>query len=82
MLANDPLDFEFFYAYAYKGRSMIAVRAPFAMSGEAREIVGRPARIGGANYEIVALARQTSGPIAKGEPIGVEVRPAPRETAT
>jgi hypothetical protein len=68
------LDLESFYSYGYKGRPMFAVRAPFATTGEAPDIVGRIARIAGRRYEIVAISRQISGPIAKGEPIGVEVR--------
>lgn len=67
---------ESYYAYGYRGRSMMAVRAPFAMSGEALELVGRIARIDGAPYEVVGVWRQISGPIAKGEPIGLEVRAA------
>ena len=67
---------ETFYAYGYRGRSMIAARAPFAMSGEARELVGRIARIDGALYQVVGVWRQISGPIARGEPIGLEVQAA------
>lgn len=68
------LSLECFYAYGYRGRAMFAVRAPFAMEGEARELIGKTARIDGASYEILAVSRQISGPIAKGEPIGVEGR--------
>lgn len=74
MTTNDPLPLECFYSYGYKGREMRAVRAPFTTTGEAAHLVGRLAEIDGATYEIVAIARQISGPIAKGEPIGVEVR--------
>ena len=62
-----------FYAYGYRGRAMFAVRAPFAMAADGRALVGRIVRIQGARYEVRAIARQTSGPIAPGEPIGVEV---------
>ena len=76
MPAEDVLDLDIFYAYGYQGRSMMAVRAPFAMAGDAPDLVGRIARIGGARYEIVSVSRQITGPIAAGEPIGIEVRPA------
>jgi hypothetical protein len=74
MTSAADFDLESFYAYAFRGKAMMAVRAPFATTGDAPDLIGRTARIGGALYEIVALSRQISGPIAKGEPIGVEVR--------
>lgn len=43
------------------------------MSGDAPELVGQTVSIGGAPYRVVGVWRQISGPIAKGEPIGVEV---------
>lgn len=67
---------EAFYAYGYQGRSMIAARAPFAMSGDAPELVGRTVGIDGALYRVAGVFRQISGPIAQGEPIGLEVRAA------
>ena len=79
MSAEDALDLDVFYAYGYQGRSMMAVRAPFAMTGDAPDLVGRIARISGAQYEILSISRQIAGPIAAGEPIGVEVRPALRD---
>ena len=66
-------ELEAFYAYGYRGRAMFAVRAPFTMDAEGRGLVGRIVRIHGAHYEVRAIARQISGPIAAGEPIGVEV---------
>lgn len=75
--SSDQIDLESFYAFRYRGMSMFAVRAPFAMDGEARQLVGQTARIAGHIYEILAVHRQITGPIARGEPIGVEVRPAP-----
>jgi len=71
---QDELELEAFYPYGFGGREMIAVRAPFATSHEAPDLVGRIARVDGRRYEILAISRQISGPIAKGEPIGVEVR--------
>ena len=68
------LQLECFYAYGYRGRAMFAVRAPFAMDGAAQELIGKKALIDGVLREIVAVSRQISGPIAKGEPIGVEAR--------
>lgn len=67
---------ESYYSYGYQGRSMVAARAPFAMSGDAPELVGRTVRIDGALYRVAGVFRQISGPIAKGEPIGLEVRAA------
>ena len=74
MTTHSDLQLDLFYAYGHAGKSMMAVRAPFATSGEAPDLIGRAAVIGGARYEIVSIARQITGPIAKGEPIGVEVR--------
>jgi hypothetical protein len=67
---------EAFYCYGYKGRDMIAVRAPFAMSARADEMIGREVEVAGRRYVALGVARQISGPIAKGEPIGIEVREA------
>ena len=44
------------------------------MDGAAQELIGKQALIDGVLQEIVAVSRQISGPIAKGEPIGVEAR--------
>lgn len=74
MTSPDLLSLECFYAYGHNGKDMRAVRAPFASSGDAPDLIGRRAEIDGAIYEILAVSRQISGPIAKGEPIGVEVR--------
>jgi hypothetical protein len=73
---SDELELERFYSYGYRGKTMIAVRAPAATTNDAPDLVGRIMRIDGERYEIVAISRQISGPIAKGEPIGLEVRPA------
>jgi len=73
MSVEEPIRLECFYPYGFQGRAMMAVRAPFAMANDAAGIVGRIADIDGARYRIVAVRRQISGPIAKGEPIGVEV---------
>lgn len=74
--SSDELDLESFYAYGYRAKNMFAVRSPFAMSGDAGELIGRRVRIAGGRYEILGVWRQISGPIAKGETIGVEARPA------
>mgnify|MGYP000887922821 FL=1 len=71
--SSSAIALECYYAYGYRGRAMMAVRAPFAMSGDAPELVGQTVSIGGAPYRVVGVWRQISGPIAKGEPIGVEV---------
>jgi hypothetical protein len=55
---------------------MCAVRAPFAMSQTGEGLVGRVAGIAGKLYRIVAIMRETGGPIAAGATIGVEVSPA------
>lgn len=70
----DDLHLEPFYSYGYKGKSMLAVRAPFATS--ATDLIGRIARVEGRRFEILSVARMASGPIARGEPIGVELRAA------
>jgi hypothetical protein len=81
MWAQDTLDLDVFYSYGYKGRAMMAVRAPFAMADDSG-LTGRIARIGGEDFEIVAISRQISGPIAAGEPIGIEVRRVGQGRAT
>lgn len=65
-----------FYAYGYRGRPMYAVRAPFAMPGTGEGLVGRVAGIEGKLYRVHSILRQIDGPIAAGEPIGVEVSPS------
>ena len=81
MLSDDELHLDLFYAYGYAGKSMMAVRAPRAMTGDAPALIGRVAWIGAARYKIVSIARQITGPIAMGEPIGVEVRPVQEDSA-
>ncbi len=71
-----PLAVEVFYAYGFRGRPMLAIRSPFDMGGEARELVGRVIEAQGALRRVIAVSRQISGPINKGEPIGVEIEPA------
>lgn len=66
--------FEAFYHYGYDGKEMIAVRAPFALSAGADEIIGQRARIDGCHYRILSMKRQIHGPVPAGEPIGLEVR--------
>ena len=54
---------------------MYAVRAPFAMPGTGEGLLGRVAAIEGKPYRVLSILRQIDGPIAAGEPIGVEVSP-------
>lgn len=65
---------EAFYRYGYKGRDMLAIRAPFAMDADGAEIIGRVIEADARRYVVVSIARQISGPIQLGEPIGVELR--------
>lgn len=74
MTSPEEIEFERFYSYGFKGKEMIAVRAPANTSDGAADLIGRFVRIGAQFYEIMAVSRQISGPIAKGEPIGLEVR--------
>jgi hypothetical protein len=69
---GDPIVAEAFYRYGYKGREMIAIRSPFAMSAYS-EIIGRDIRVGAAVLRVLGVWRQISGPVQKGEPIGVEI---------
>jgi hypothetical protein len=82
MAVQDIIDLEFFYSYGYQGRTMMAVRAPFATTGDGAGLIGRIVRIGGVCFEARSIGRQISGPIAVGEPIGVEVRPIGEAPAT
>jgi hypothetical protein len=77
---SDALDMPCFYAYGYGGRIMYAVRAPFAAPDADEAFIGRVARIEGKLYRIVSVLRQIGGPVAAGEPIGVEVSPATHAT--
>ena len=70
------LDLAAFYPYGYGGRVMYAVRAPFAAPDAGEALVGRVARIEGRLYRILSVLRQIGGPVAAGEPIGVEISPA------
>lgn len=72
MADGDPIEVETFYRYGYRGRDMIAIRAPFAMSTDS-EIVGRRVRVGNKAHRVRGVFRQISGPNQKGEPIGVEI---------
>ena len=69
-----PIVVEAFYRYGYKGRSMLAIRAPFPMGADGAEIIGRAIEAGARRYIVVSIARQISGPIHLGEPFGVELR--------
>lgn len=69
-----PIPVEAFYRYGYKGRAMLAIRAPFAMGADGAEIIGRAIEAGARHYIVVSIARQISGPIHLGEPFGVELR--------
>jgi hypothetical protein len=69
-----PIMVEAFYRYGYKGREMLAIRAPFAMSADGAEIVGRLIESDDKRYVVASIARQISGPIHHGEPFGVELR--------
>lgn len=74
MDSDTPIPLECLYAYGYRGRAMLAVRAPFATTGDAPDLIGRTVLANGALWRALAVSRQISGPIAKGEPIGLEVR--------
>lgn len=74
MVEDDPITAEVFYRYGYKGRDMIAIRAPFTMSGDSG-LIGRRLRVGKEIFEVKRVLRQISGTIQKGEPIGVEASP-------
>lgn len=71
-----PIAVEAFYHYGYKGRQMLAIRAPFAMGADGAEIIGRAIEADGRRYVVVSIARQISGPIHRGEPFGAELRAA------
>lgn len=77
--SSEPLDLAFFYAYGHQGRAMVAVRAPFAMQGDGAGLIGRNVRIDGRQFVVRGVGRQISGPIAAGEPMGLEVEPAAPE---
>ena len=87
MSDEEPIELKAFYQYGYRGRDMIAIIAPFAMSADASQIIGRRVRIGAETHRVSAVARQISGPIAVGEPIGIEITetradpPGDRESA-
>lgn len=72
MSAEEPIPVEVFYRYGHRGRDMIAIRAPFAMSAGGRELIGRAIRTPEGAHWVLGVLRQASGPIQKGEPIGVE----------
>lgn len=71
---------ECFYPYGFRGKTMLAVSAPWATTGEAPDLIGQIVGVGTARYRIVSISRQISGPIARGEPIGVEVRELPAQS--
>ena len=69
----DWLDLEIHYPYGYMGRQMIAIRSHAPMSAAAEGLVGKGLVWNGHGYRIVAVHRQFQGPIAAGEPLGIEV---------
>ncbi len=71
-----PISVEALYRYGYRGRPMLAIRAPFAMGADGAEIIGRAIEADGRRYVVDSIARQISGPIHPGEPFGVELREA------
>jgi hypothetical protein len=71
---SEPLELDVFYPYGYQGREMFAVRSPRSMSEKAEGLVGHILRADGELFRILSVLRQISGPIAQGEPVGVEVR--------
>jgi hypothetical protein len=73
MLGEEPIPVEVYYRYGYKGRDLIAIVSPFAMSTGSPEIIGRTVRVGDDVLRVLAVSRQISGPVQKGEPIGIEV---------
>ncbi len=72
MMHEELIEVEVFYWYGRSGRDMVAIRAPFAMASDA-ELIGRVLRIGDVTHAVRAVARQVSGPIRKGEPLGIEI---------
>ncbi|QGM97598.1 hypothetical protein [Methylocystis parvus] len=72
MPESEAIKVEAFYRYGYRGHDMIAIRSPFAVSADS-EMIGRRILVGEKEHRIVAVRRQISGPIQKGEPIGVEI---------
>lgn len=78
-MTAEILEVEFFYAYGYQGRDMYAIRAPFATTADAPDLIGRRVRLNGTVMRITAISRQISGPIARGEPIGIEIAPVEPE---
>lgn len=74
-----PIEVESFYRYADKGREMAAIRAPFAMAADS-DFIGLVVRIGDDVHRVRAVARQVSGPIQKGEPLGIEIGSLTTET--
>jgi hypothetical protein len=79
MAQTEVIALEAFYPYGFQGREMMAVRAPFAMDAEASGFVGRLVGIGEGVFRVLAVWRQVHGPIAAGEPIGVELCSEPPE---
>lgn len=71
-MKEEPIEVEVFYRYGRGGRDMVAIRAPFAMASDA-ELIGRVLRIGDAAHAVRGVTRQASGPIQKGEPLGIEI---------
>jgi hypothetical protein len=73
MAEDEPIPVEAYYRYGYRGRDMIAIVSPFAMTTGSPEIVGRKVRAGDGVYRVLAVSRQISGPVQKGEPIGIVI---------
>jgi hypothetical protein len=72
MTQDEPVTVESFYHYGYGGREMIAIRAPFSASVD-KELIGQLLRVDGGVFTVKSVLRQITGPIQKGEPIGVEI---------
>lgn len=76
----DVLDVDILYEYGLDSAPLLAIRAPFATSADGAGLVGSVIVTSSGQRQIMAVARRTSAPIAKGEPIGVHVRPIEKTT--
>jgi hypothetical protein len=72
MAEDDLIPVEVFYRYGYQGREMFAIRSPFNTPNDSG-LIGKRLCLEKGIFEVKSVLRQVSGPIQKGEPIGVEV---------
>lgn len=69
---DNVITLEVFYRYGHMGREMVAARSPFQVL-DSSEFIGRFIRLDDRIFVVTAVGRLISGPVQKGEPLGLQI---------